>query len=65
MTRSWPPRSHQSPPRCPTTRSKIASELIGVQGSPMEFGGYYLPDDELAAKAMRPSRTLNAIIDAM
>jgi isocitrate dehydrogenase len=31
----------------------------------MDLGGYYLPDDELAEKAMRPSATFNAIIDAM
>jgi isocitrate dehydrogenase len=31
----------------------------------MEIGGYYSPNPELAAKAMRPSATLNAIIDAI
>jgi isocitrate dehydrogenase len=31
----------------------------------MEIGGYYLPDEELVAKAMRPSATLNAIIDGI
>ena len=41
----------------------IVAELIGVQGQPMDVGGYYMPDDELASKAMRPSATLNAIID--
>ncbi len=45
--------------------AKIVSELIEVQGKPMDVGGYYLPDDELASKAMRPSATLNAIIDAL
>ena len=44
---------------------KIAAELIEVQGKPMDVGGYYLPDDELASKAMRPSATLNSIIDAL
>ena len=43
----------------------IVSELVEVQGEPMDVGGYYMPDDELAAKAMRPSATLNAIIDAL
>ena len=43
----------------------IATELIEVQGRPMDVGGYYMPDDELASKAMRPSVTLNAIIDAL
>jgi isocitrate dehydrogenase len=40
-------------------------ELLAVQGEPMDVGGYYLPNDELASKAMRPSATLNAIIDAL
>ena len=44
---------------------RIASELIEIQGKPMEVGGYYLPDDDLATQAMRPSSTLNAIIDAI
>ena len=44
---------------------KIVAELIEVQGKPMDVGGYYLPDDELASKAMRPSATLNSIIDAL
>jgi isocitrate dehydrogenase len=43
----------------------IAAELLEVQGEPMDVGGYYMPDDDLAAKAMRPSPTLNAIIDDM
>lgn len=37
----------------------IVSELNGVQGEPMDIGGYYHPDGELASKAMRPSKTLN------
>jgi isocitrate dehydrogenase len=45
--------------------TKIVAELIDVQGEPMDVGGYYLPNDELASKAMRPSATLNAIIDAL
>ncbi|MFZ1864017.1 MAG: NADP-dependent isocitrate dehydrogenase [Polyangiales bacterium] len=45
--------------------AKIVEELNAVQGKPMDVGGYYMPDDELAAKAMRPSSTLNAIIDAL
>ncbi|MFW6201578.1 MAG: NADP-dependent isocitrate dehydrogenase, partial [Gemmatimonadota bacterium] len=36
-----------------------------AQGEPQEIGGYYLPDPERAAAAMRPSRTLNEIIDAI
>ena len=45
--------------------AKINAELIGAQGKPVDIGGYYLPDGEKAARAMRPSATLNAIIDAL
>lgn len=41
---------------------KIVAELNGVQGSPVDIGGYYLPDPDKAAKAMRPSETLNGIL---
>ncbi|MFD2256359.1 NADP-dependent isocitrate dehydrogenase [Luteolibacter algae] len=41
---------------------KIVAELIAVQGSPADIGGYYLPDDEKANKALRPSETLNQIL---
>ena len=44
---------------------QITSELIDVQGQPMDVGGYYQPDPALAAKAMRPSATFNAIIDGV
>ncbi|MGI8459395.1 MAG: NADP-dependent isocitrate dehydrogenase [Propionibacteriaceae bacterium] len=37
----------------------ITSELIAVQGSPADIGGYYRPDDALASAVMRPSATLN------
>ncbi|MEM9864179.1 MAG: NADP-dependent isocitrate dehydrogenase [Myxococcota bacterium] len=43
----------------------ILNELNGVQGQPMDIGGYYFPNEEQAAEAMRPSATLNAIIDAV
>jgi len=43
----------------------IIQELNDAQGEPVNIGGYYLPNEELAAKAMRPSPTLNAIIDAI
>ncbi len=42
---------------------KINSELIGAQGKSVDIGGYYEPSDELVSKAMRPSATLNAIIN--
>jgi isocitrate dehydrogenase len=41
----------------------IVGELNGVQGSPVEMGGYYFPDDDLVVAAMRPSATFNAVID--
>ena len=44
---------------------KIVQELNDAQGHPVDIGGYYLPNDELAANAMRPSATLNAIVDAL
>ena len=43
----------------------IIDELNGAQGSPVELGGYFMPDDEKASKAMRPSATLNAVIDTL
>ena len=43
----------------------IIQELIEAQGQAMDIGGYYRPDDEMSARAMRPSATLNAILDAM
>ena len=43
----------------------IAAELIDVQGTAMDIGGYYAPDRELGSAAMRPSATLNAIIDGI
>lgn len=43
----------------------IVAELNGAQGSPVEINGYYKPDPELVSAAMRPSHTLNAIIDAI
>jgi isocitrate dehydrogenase len=44
---------------------KINEELIGAQGKPQDIGGYYQPDPAKTAKLMRPSATLNAIIDAL
>lgn len=45
--------------------AKISGELIAAQGKPVDTGGYYHPDDAKSSKAMRPSATLNAIIDAI
>jgi isocitrate dehydrogenase len=45
--------------------AKISTELLSAQGKPVDVGGYYHPDDAKASKAMRPSATLNAIVDAI
>jgi len=45
--------------------AKINEELIAAQGKPVDMGGYYHVNEELTTKAMRPSATLNAIIDAL
>ena len=44
---------------------KIVQELNDAQGQPVDIGGYYHPNDEMSAKAMRPSATLNAIVDSI
>ncbi len=41
----------------------ILTELVEAQGEPQDSGGYYLPDPDRAAAAMRPSQTLNGIIE--
>jgi isocitrate dehydrogenase len=46
-------------------QSAILDELNAAQGMPVDIGGYYNPDEALAAAAMRPSATLNAIIDSV
>ena len=43
----------------------IVGELNGAQGGPAELGGYYHPDRALASTIMRPSATLNAVIDSL
>ncbi len=43
----------------------INEELLAVQGSPADVGGYYRPDDEKASAVMRPSTTLNEAIAAL
>ncbi|WP_029146050.1 NADP-dependent isocitrate dehydrogenase [Microbacterium luticocti] len=43
----------------------IVDELLAVQGHPVDIGGYYRPDGERVAQVMRPSATLNAIIDGL
>ena len=44
---------------------KIITDLVSVQGKPVDVGGYYLPDNKKAFEVMRPSATLNKIIDEM
>jgi isocitrate dehydrogenase len=44
---------------------KIMAEIANAEGTAMDIGGYFKPDAELAFKAMRPSATLNSIIDAI
>jgi len=46
-----------------TNEAAIAADLIKCQGKPADIGGYYLLDDSKAFAAMRPSATLNRIID--
>ncbi len=43
----------------------IVAELDGVQGAPVDIGGYYFPDPARVSAEMRPSTTLNAIIDGL
>jgi isocitrate dehydrogenase len=43
----------------------IVDELNKVQGKPADIGGYYRPDRELTVKVMRPSGTLNAVLDGI
>jgi len=43
----------------------IVAELLAVQGSPVDVGGYYLPDRALATVVMRPSATFNETLAAL
>jgi isocitrate dehydrogenase len=43
----------------------IIQELASAEGNPVDIGGYYMPDNAKVTQAMRPSSTLNAIIDSM
>ena len=45
--------------------TKILNELDSTQGLEVDLGGYYHPDKEKVAKIMRPSPTMNSIIDDM
>jgi isocitrate dehydrogenase len=47
------------------SEDQIVTELNEAQGKEMDIKGYYSPSPELAAEAMRPSATLNAIVDSI
>ena len=47
------------------SEATIVAELLAVQGKPADIGGYYRPDDAKATAVMRPSQTLNEIIDSL
>ncbi len=48
-----------------SSESIILDELLAAQGSPVDVGGYYKPDEQKATAAMRPSATLNAILEGI
>ncbi|MDT0201984.1 NADP-dependent isocitrate dehydrogenase [Nocardioides sp. AE5] len=48
-----------------SNEEQINSELIGVQGDPADIGGYYKVDQAKADDVMRPSATLNGLIDGL
>ena len=48
-----------------TTSAQVQAELLAVQGHPVDIGGYYRPDPVATAAVMRPSTTLNTLIDAL
>ncbi len=43
----------------------INEELLAAQGDAVDIGGYYKPNDDQGSQAMRPSQTLNAIINSL
>jgi isocitrate dehydrogenase len=47
------------------SEARINEELIAAQGRPVDMGGYYHPDFAKTSQAMRPSATLNAIVDGI
>jgi isocitrate dehydrogenase len=51
--------------RLAENEDKIVEELSAAQGSPVEIDGYYRPDPEKVAAAMRPSQTLNEAIESL
>ena len=51
--------------RLSASEAQINEELLAAQGKPVNVGGYYAPNPELTAMAMRPSKTLNDAIDSV
>ena len=51
--------------RLAENEAAITGELLAAQGRPVDVGGYYRPDDARVERAMRPSPTLNAIINGL
>ena len=47
------------------SEEQIVAELVAVQGTPAEIGGYYRPNSELVEAVMRPSATFNGVIDGL
>ena len=48
-----------------SNEATINEELLAAQGDPVDIGGYYKPNDDQGSQAMRPSQTLNAIINSL
>ena len=48
-----------------TQETTIINELNAVQGTSVDLQGYFNPNDDICSKVMRPSETLNTIIDAI
>lgn len=46
-------------------KEEILKELLDAQGDPQNIGGYYKPDDIMVSEAMRPSSSLNKILDSI
>ena len=67
MARRWPAPALLTNPRearaLTENEQAIVAELAEVQGKPVDIGGYYMADPDKVKAVMRPSKTLNAIID--
>ena len=51
--------------RLAADEATIAAELLAVQGSPVDIGGYYRPDAEKTTAVMRPSTTFNEALASL